>query len=235
MEKLNSDAKMQILMKLTGDEIVKVCQTSKDLYRACNEERYTPLWRQKIKNEFNIDYNGQKGYDKYRDLRTIFGTTYYIVKVINTEQPDNSYVSLCVTKEQAENYIVVQLVESFTYAQVKSALEASGFVRDSHLHLSIQQEKMSPTLLLSLDEEKRIYKDEYEKFKGNRGKEFDKSFKAVVNGFNDAISNGLAGENLDVEINQSVEQFVQRFNMQGREDEVRNFITKNILIEKEDE
>ena len=43
METLNSDEKMSILMKLTGHEIVKVCETGKTMQKVCKEERYNPL------------------------------------------------------------------------------------------------------------------------------------------------------------------------------------------------
>lgn len=231
MEKLNSDAKMQILMKLSGDEIVKVCQASKDLYRACNDERYTPLWRQKIKDEFNIEYNGERGYDKYRDLRTIFGTTYYIVKIINTDQNSESYSKIFITKEQAENYIVMQLSEFFTYSQVKSALKAGGdFLQHSYRLFSIEEERMEP--VENLHEDERNYNKEYEKFK--TFKDFDQLFYDTINSLNSDISQGVSGKKLDKRIDFFVDRLVFLSPLHSRE-EVKNFIMQNILLEREDE
>ena len=233
MEKLNSDAKMQILMKLSGDEIVKVCQTSKDLYRACNDERYTPLWGQKIKDEFNIDYNGERGYDKYRDLRTIFGTRYYIVKMIDTDDAEESFSTIFLTKEQAEMFIVIQLADRFTYAQIKSSLRASDGVRDSFRLYNIEEYKMQPissTDFEDFEEEKRKYEEDYENIKGDKGKDFDQLVNDVVNGLNSEIASGISKKKLENKIDESVQQFVELFGLD--EKEVKNFIKKSILVER---
>ena len=47
MEKLNSDEKMSILMNLNGNEIIRVCSTSKSMARICSDERYSPLGEEK--------------------------------------------------------------------------------------------------------------------------------------------------------------------------------------------
>lgn len=223
---------MQILMKLSGDEIVKVCQTSKDLYRACNDERYTPLWRQKIKDEFYIDYNGERGYDKYRDLRTIFGTRYYIVKMIDTDQNSESYSKIFLTKEQAENYIILQLSEFFTYSQVKSALKAGdGFIQHSYRLFSIEEERMEP--VSSMDEEERNYNKEYEKFKAFI-KDFDNIFDDTIAQLNSDISNRITGKRLNKRIDFFVDRLVFLSSIHSRE-EVKNFIMNNILLEREND
>ena len=233
MEKLNSDAKMQILMKLSGDEIIKVCQTSKDLYRACNDERYTPLWRQKIKDEFNIDYNGERGYDKYRDLKTIFGTTYYIVTMIDAEDVEGSFSTMFLTKEQAEMFIVVQFVDRFTYSQIKSSLRASNEVRDSFQLYKIEEHKMHPipsSDFEDFEEEKRQFEEEYEKIKKDKGRDFDLLVSDVVNGLNSKIAKGISKKKLENEIDESVPQFVKLFGLD--EKEVKDFIKKSILIDR---
>ena len=86
MEKLNSDEKMSILMKLTGEEIIKVCQTSKNMSRICNDERFTPLWRNKIKEEFNVEYNGTNGYERYKYLYMLYRQTFYAVVDVDGNQ-----------------------------------------------------------------------------------------------------------------------------------------------------
>ncbi len=80
-EKLSSDEKMLILMKLSSSEIVKVCETSKDLSRVCYDARYNPLWYKKIREEFNIDYKGKNGYLEYKRLYSVYKTPTYIVQI----------------------------------------------------------------------------------------------------------------------------------------------------------
>ncbi len=79
MEKLNTDVKMKILMDLSSDEIIRVCQTNKDLSRACGDTRYNPLWYQKIKQDFDITYNGNNGYEEYKFLYRLHRTPIYTV------------------------------------------------------------------------------------------------------------------------------------------------------------
>ena len=98
MEKLNSDEKMTILMKLEGKEINRVCQVSKSLQKICNDERYNPLWKNKIEEEFNIDYNGTKGYDEFRFLYRLKNVELHVVKV-NTG--DNVYADVFYTRKAA--------------------------------------------------------------------------------------------------------------------------------------
>ena len=145
MEKLNSDAKMQILMKLSGDEIVKVCQTSKDLYRACNDERYTPLWRQKIKDEFNIKYNCERGYDKYRDLRTIFGTTVFVAIYVLSDDSDEPQVKVFATKESAIRYVENEIrnYEGQEDFQIDETEEDMTWDLDYGVHWEITEQKIN--------------------------------------------------------------------------------------------
>lgn len=86
MENLNSDEKMKILINLQGHEIVKVCQTSKKMQLICSDERYNPLWKNKIKNEFNIDYNKEKAFKKYKELSILYNTTYLLFCYIDEDE-----------------------------------------------------------------------------------------------------------------------------------------------------
>ena len=143
MEKLNSDEKMSILMKLTGEEIIKVCQTSKDMSRICNDERFTPLWRNKIKEEFNIEYKGTNGYEKYKYLYMLYRQTFYAVVDVDTEQHLSSDVILFDTREKAEGYIVDFLGDYFTYSQVISTLRITGHISFGSTIYRIEERKMN--------------------------------------------------------------------------------------------
>lgn len=99
MEKLNSDEKMTILMKLTAKEIVKVCQTNKELSRVCGDSRYSPLWYQKIRDDFNVVYNGKNGgragnaFEEYKRLYLLYNTTIYKVNVYDADNYNNFSVN----------------------------------------------------------------------------------------------------------------------------------------------
>lgn len=76
---MDSDTRMKMLMELNGREIVHVCQVSTEMMKICKNERYTPLWRKKILEEFNVDYQGKNGYEEYKKLSILQNTTLYTV------------------------------------------------------------------------------------------------------------------------------------------------------------
>ena len=162
MEKLNSDEKMSILMKLTGEEIIKVCQTSKNMSRICNDERFTPLWRNKIKEEFNLEYNGTNGYEKYKYLYMLYRQTFYAVIDVDTEQVLSSDAILFDTLEKAEAYIVAFLGDYFTYSQVISTLRITGHISFGSTIYRIEERKMNNNFNYAREHEKyQIDKEEF--------------------------------------------------------------------------
>jgi hypothetical protein len=106
MENLNSDEKMSILMKLEGKEINKVCQVSKIMRKICTDERYNPLWRNKIKEEFNIVYTGSKAYDEFKFLYRLKNTEIHTVKITNEyDWGSDGKVMLFYTERAAFNFM----------------------------------------------------------------------------------------------------------------------------------
>ena len=122
MEKLNSDEKMTILMKLSANEIIKVCQTSKDLYRICGDTRYNPLWFAKIKKDFGINnsQNIENGYEEYKRLHILYKTKFYTVTIEQEQEPDEDSIEIFLTREDAEIYIHSSV--SATYSEVETSL-----------------------------------------------------------------------------------------------------------------
>ena len=110
MEKLNSDEKMSVLMKLEGKEINRVCQTSKHMARICNDERYDPLWRNKIKEEFDVEYTGSLPYEKYKFLYQLRHMIVYVVEILNLDELDRPSTSLFYSLEAAKNYFIQVLL-----------------------------------------------------------------------------------------------------------------------------
>ena len=109
MENLNSDEKMNVLMKLNGQEIVRVCQTSKNMSRICNDERYDPLWRNKIKQEFNEEYKGSLPFEKYKFLYQLKTTTIYVIEILDTEQIDRPDTWMFYSLEEAKTYFIQKI------------------------------------------------------------------------------------------------------------------------------
>ena len=132
MEKLNSDEKIQIMLNLTGDEIIKVCQVSTSMQKICDELRYNSLWKQKILEEFQIQYTGIEGFKKYRELSKLYTMEFYLVTYINFDSPGASWSDIFLTRDQAVDYIAAAFGSEINYFIVKTnfkyndEMEASG-------------------------------------------------------------------------------------------------------------
>ena len=163
MENLNSDEKMSIFMKLTGEEIIKVCQTSKNMSRICNDERFTALWRNKIREEFNVEYNGTNGYEKYKYLYMLYKQTFYAVIDVDMETALSSDAILFDTREKAEGYILAFLGEYFTYSQLISTLRITGHISFGSTVYRIDERKMNNNFT-NYDREAETYQLDKEEF-----------------------------------------------------------------------
>lgn len=203
METLNSDEKMVILMKLTGLEIIKICETSKIMQKVCTEERYNVLWQQKIWEEFEIKFNGDRGCKKYKELALLYRKTFYIVNCIDIEHAGDSFSTLFDTREKAENYIYFQLAPEYTYTSVKTGLKINDSIQRGRLLYSIEQTHLEKQVIKQdisgLDLE---YEKAQERFHNlYKNDKFANEIKHATNDIIRDINNDYAGisrlENVD--------------------------------------
>lgn len=234
MEKLNSDEKMQILVRLNGNEIIRVCQTSKDLYRVCNDERYDSLWQKKIKEEFNIEYNEKRGYDKYRDIRTIFDQKYYIVNIINTSDYTSTFTSLFFTRKDAENYIFHALSKFYTYDQIKFSLENLRYIVSPASQLfKIEERGLYKRPNINFENDEKRYKEEQENFQAKLGYKTVRMMRYKIEDINRQIfSENLGYDDINDIVNEEVDRMMNEFNLSKYEEELKSYFNKYIAIEK---
>ena len=122
MEKLPSDVKIELLMKLPFHEILQVCQTSKTMSKICFDARYDPLWRNKIKEDFSTDYRGENAFEKYKFFTKLYQTDLYIVFMIDDYEANSSGIfGIYDSNEKAEEAIINEHLEEFSYSQLKYA------------------------------------------------------------------------------------------------------------------
>ena len=229
MEKLNSDEKMSILMNLNGNEIIRVCSTSKSMGRICSDDRYSPLWKQKILQEFNEKYTGsEKGYDRYKFLRKLYSTTFHTLDIIENGQPDNIETYIFDNYEKAVIFTRL-LLKIYTYSQIKSAFDVAGFIRtESYLYVVDE---------IKLTKVKEDYMKEDEKY--NKEKDFmesldkEKEFLYLIRDINQYIEN-INREDIPDEVEEEIDRIIQKFirenGFEEHRDEVDAYIRKNILI-----
>ena len=187
MEKLNSDEKMSILMKLGGEEIIRVCQTSKDMSRICNDERFTPLWRNKIKEEFNLEYNEKSGYEKYKYLYMLYKQTFYSVVDVDGNQSLSADTTLFDSREKAEAYIVANVSEKLTYSQIISTLRIVGHISYGNTIYKIQEYKLYNNST-NYDKEEETYQIDKEEFLNLFGKDRENVESRIEDEFQEIYS-----------------------------------------------
>ncbi len=225
-EKLNSDEKILILMKLSSKEILKVCSVNKDLSRVCNDSRYNPLWYQKIKEDFNITYNqiiNKNGYEEYKRLFMLFNTEIYVVSIANKRRAEY-YSKTFLSYEDAGAYIVLE--NNFNpniYAKLKTHLEYFD---------SFTYEETTYTISVNYMEKKNL--DALENLKKKR-EEYNKKTES----FND-IFNNLEDKNIRTKFNDLLREFIRDTSDNDREylwyiTEVEEFISDYNLQEYEQE
>ena len=233
MEKLNSDEKMSILMNLNGNEIIRVCNTSKSMARICSDDRYSTLWKQKILQEFNEKYIGsEKGYDRYKFLRKLYSTEFFLLIITENGHPDNVEFYLFDKIEKAIGF-TRDLLEIYTYSQVKSAFDIAYFIRtESYLYV------IDKIRLAKVEEDYMKEEEQHQKEKSfiknlYKGENFENLFKSIIREINE-YTEGWDRENLSDHtgevIDVLIEEFIEENNFEGHEDEVESYIRKNILI-----
>ena len=232
MEKLNSDEKMSILMKLTASEIVKVCQTNKELSRACGDSRYNPLWYQKIREDFNIIYKGQNAYEEYKRLFLLYHTEIYTVIIADTNQKEY-FSHNFLTREEAETYI--QQDNSYgkdLYAKIVTSLKYNDRFRHAEVDYTISTGYIKKELNENLVESKRDYENKTEKFynlfKGaENGNEIIERFNKLLS---DIMSDIQASGDFPTEdyiqnsVPEAINEFIQEHNLEKYKKEINDYV-----------
>lgn len=108
MEKLPSDMKMELSKKLKGEDILNLSRTSKEMYKMCSSDRYDPLWQNKLKEEFNIQYRGKKSYNRYMQEASLYKRNFYQLEI--NFDGDRQY-HLFTTREEAVHDAIEILLE----------------------------------------------------------------------------------------------------------------------------
>src|SRR5579883_3191771 len=102
MEGLPKEINAEIFKHLTGDEIIKLCSTSKSLNRICSDDpKYVPLWRLKIEKEFGEQYNGDLAFSQYKFLHKLFFRSIYLVYSIKNYGNDPEWVGTYMNYQSA--------------------------------------------------------------------------------------------------------------------------------------
>ena len=132
---LTSDAKFLLAKELPTKDLLSLCSTDSNMRRICISERFNPIWSQKLKEDYNIDYHGSNGYMEYMLNTYVLKQVYYAAIIYYTQGLEIDYVFLCKTRDEGYNLLKEKLDEmygdgtiddSLSYLQIKMILQVSG-------------------------------------------------------------------------------------------------------------
>ena len=102
---LTSDAKFLLAKELPTKDLLALCSTDSNMKRICISERFNPIWSQRLKNDYNIDYKGSNGYIEYMLATYVLKQKYYAAIFYNTNDMEMEDVILC--RKKSEGYAKV--------------------------------------------------------------------------------------------------------------------------------
>ena len=254
MEKLSSDVKMELMLKLPSHEILQVCQTSKTMSKICSDSRYDPLWKRKIKEGFSIEYRGETAFEKYKELYKLYKTVLFTVSLIDEDEPNRSgVIGIYDTYEKAEESVIfARIGDPFTYSQLKYGLR-SGTLKIGGIIYKIEETFLSnPEISQAQKDGKDEYNNEREKLLKLYEKEviiprqpldeeaeatykniFFDALDMIVDEANNILQNYNSRIPTRTRIDKSISNFAKNFGLNI--DVISKFIYSNILMETEDE
>ena len=127
---LTPDAKYSIAENLSGKDLVRLCATDKSMRKICSSNRYDPIWRKRLKDDYNIDFNGTNPYMEYLHYTYFYNREYWVVTyMIHDNMGKNEiYNSLEDAINGATTWIMNYPVMGFKPAplSIKYSLEYNG-------------------------------------------------------------------------------------------------------------
>ena len=142
---LTPDAKYSVAIELSGKDLVRLCSSDSEMRRLCSSEKFNPIWRQNIKTDFNIDYNGKHGYMEYLKYTYIFNQKFWIVTRYSTEEDSILGANIYQSYNEAFNGIVDE-IEKYpmtdykpTYPIIKAQLDDRNNIKVGEIKYEITE------------------------------------------------------------------------------------------------
>lgn len=141
---LTLDAKYVLAQQLSGEELVRLCSTNTNMRKICTTSKFNPIWIDKLKKEYNIDYTGTNAYTEYLYSTRFYKETYWVATY---SVRNNIKTKLFINREDAinniANYIFATSAElgidmTFSYPAIKNQLIRSGRTSFGMFDLNIE-------------------------------------------------------------------------------------------------
>ncbi len=103
---LTPDTTFEIARKLSGKDLIKLCNSSTNITIKCKSHKFYSIWKNNILKDFGIKYNETDGFLEYKRLLYLHSKNHWIINFIDCGDPSDSYTVLFQTYEDCINYIV---------------------------------------------------------------------------------------------------------------------------------
>ena len=139
-EQLPLDPKYKIFEKMSGIELLKICNTSKTMRDMCGKINFHKIWQQKIKEDFKVDYHDTDSYLEYLRLSYTKDRLYWIVSEINFM--GEVYTTLFFSEEEAINFILenLEIYARENMSEILEDLKLIKFLLDIRTYISFDSD-----------------------------------------------------------------------------------------------
>jgi hypothetical protein len=123
---LTPDTKYLVAQKLSGKDLVKLCSTDKEMRKLCSSDKYNKLWQEKLKEDYDVKYEGKNAYMEYLQNTYFYNKGYYIVTVVAYGYTESE---LFKKRKDAINWIaseINQQTEEIPFVVIRSSLDSDG-------------------------------------------------------------------------------------------------------------
>lgn len=126
---LTPDAKFSLAKDLPVNDLLSLCSTDRNMRNLCMSDRFNSIWSKRLKEDFNIDYQGSNGYMEYLLTTYQMKQKYYAAIFYDALGREIDDIYLCKTRDEGYEIITENLEKrgfKRAYIEVKTVLNALG-------------------------------------------------------------------------------------------------------------
>lgn len=203
MENFPKEINVEILKNISGEDILKLCGTSKKFANICSDDqKYNTLWKLKIKEEFGETYNGPLAFTQYKYLNKLHQQYFYLLYYSNDDDSEDliaiydTYDKVVISGIEEVQRSLGEMGQSASLESIKYLFLNTNNIRWNDYH-NLRIDRRTLAKNLKIDERKfftdreKLYVDLFGKssegasshiensFENNKNNDIRKSFRGI--------------------------------------------------------